>query len=201
MDPVERRLSLSADDDAAVLAVRFAELAAEAGDAEVAYATIDTPVGTASLATTAKGLVAVGLPNRPLDEFVDELSEAISPRVVEAPARLDRERRELDEYFHGDRRDFDLLLDWRLARGGFYREILRALTKLPFGTTATYGEIAAKAGNPRAHRAAGTACGSNPIPIVVPCHRITRSGGVPGNYGGGPEMKLWLLEHEGAIGS
>lgn len=199
-----RRLLTEADADAldvaaAEAATRFAERAAAEGAADVAYARVDTPLGAATVAATGRGLVAVGLPNRRLDEFLAELSVGISPRLVEAPGRLDEIRRELDEYFEGRRRSFDVPLDWTLVPGGFYRKVLRETARLPFGTTLTYGEIAARAGNPRAHRAAGTALGSNPIPIVVPCHRILRSGGDPGNYGGGPEMKRWLLRLEGAL--
>lgn len=183
---------------AAEAAARFAERAAAEGAARVAYARVDTPFGPATVAATRRGVVAVGLPNRSLDEFLAQLSAGISPRVVEAPGRLDTARRQLEEYFEGQRRSFALPLDWSLVPGGFYRRVLRATARLPFGATLTYGEIAERAGNPRAHRAAGTALGSNPIPILVPCHRIVRSGGDPGNYGGGPEMKRWLLRLEGA---
>lgn len=183
---------------AAAAAARFAERAAAEGAARVAYARLETPLGVATVAATSRGIVAVGLPNRSLDEFLAELSVGLSPRLVEAPGRLDEARRQLEEYFEGRRRDFALPLDWTLVPGGFYRRVLRATARLPFGATATYGEIAARAGNPRAHRAAGTALGLNPIPILVPCHRIVRSGGDPGNYGGGPEMKRWLLRLEGA---
>lgn len=202
-DPIERLLRTAAragiNDAADEAARRFAERAAAQGAAEVAYAMVDTPVGTATIATTARGLVSVGLPNRALDDFLDELSAVVSSRIVEAPETLDAARRELEEYFEGERAVFDLPLDWRLVPGGFYRKVLRATARLPYGITATYGEIAAKAGNPRAHRAAGTALGSNPLPILVPCHRIVRSGGDPGNYGGGPELKRWLLRLEGAL--
>lgn len=178
---------------------RFAGRAAAEGAARVAYATVETPVGTAAIAATRRGVVAVGLPNRALDDFLGRLATTVSPRIVEAPGALDDARRELDEYFGGRRERFDLPLDWELVPGGFYRRVLRATARLPFGATVTYGQIAAQAGNPRAHRAAGTALGSNPIPIVVPCHRIVRSGGDPGSYGGGPEMKRWLLRLEGAF--
>ena len=184
---------------AAQAAARFAERAADEGVAKVTYAQVDTPVGIASVAATERGVVSVGLPNRALDDFLAELADGVSPRIVEAPGALDETRRELDEYFGGRREAFDLALDWQLVPGGFYRKVLRATARLPFGITATYGEIAGKAGNPRAHRAAGTALGSNPLPIVVPCHRIVRSGGDPGDYGGGAEMKRWLLELEGAL--
>ena len=184
---------------AAELARRFAEAAAASGDAEVAFATLDTPVGTTSVACTPRGIVSVGLPNQPLDDFVERLATRISPRVVEAPGKLDLARRELTEFFGGERREFDLALDWSLVPGGFYRKVLDATAKLPYGAKVTYGQIARDAGNPKAHRAAGTALGSNPLPIVVPCHRIVRAGKDPGNYGGGPELKRWLLELEGSL--
>ena len=188
-----------ADEQSAELARRFAEMAAASGDAEVAFATVETPVGRTSVATTERGIVSVGLPNQELDDFVERLAARISPRVVEAPGRLDTARRELSEFFEGERREFDLDLDWSLVPGGFYRKVLDATAKLDYGQVVTYGEIARSAGNPRAHRAAGTALGSNPLPIVVPCHRIVRAGPNPGNYGGGPELKRWLLELEGSL--
>ena len=181
----------------AELARRFAEEAAASGDAEVAFASVDTPVGRTLVAATSRGIVSVGLPNHPLDAWVERLAQRISPRVVEAPGKLDVERRELSEFFEGTRRNFDLALDWTLVPGGFYGKVLRATAALGYGEVMTYGEVARAAGNPRAHRAAGTAVGINPLPIVVPCHRIVRAGGGdPGNYGGGRELKRWLLELE-----
>ena len=196
---VRLRGSAGASDDSDELARRFAEMAAASGDAEVAFATVDTPVGTTSVAATSRGIVSVGLPNHALDDFVERLASDISPRIVEAPGRLDDARRELSEFFEGERREFGLELDWALVPGGFYRKVLNATARLPYGSTKTYGEIAKSAGNPRAHRAAGTALGVNPLPIVVPCHRIVRAGPDPGNYGGGPELKRWLLELEGSL--
>jgi methylated-DNA-[protein]-cysteine S-methyltransferase len=201
-DEIERLLTVprrEVDAAAAEAARRFAERAAAEGAAEISYATVDTPVGVASVAATSRGVLSVGLPTEAVDDFLGRLADRVSPSIVEAPVTLDVARRELDEYFSGRRESFDLPLDWRLVPGGFYRKVLRATSRLPFGITATYGEIAAKAGNPRAHRAAGTALGSNPLPIVVPCHRIIRSGGDPGNYGGGPELKKWLLRLEGSL--
>jgi methylated-DNA-[protein]-cysteine S-methyltransferase len=198
---ISRVLGAGVEDDAAAAAARFAERAEREGLAEVAYATLDTPLGTALVANTDHGLVRVMLPNESVDEILERMARTISPRLLELPARLDRERRELDEYFHGHRREFDLEIDWRLTKPGFYREVLRtASRKLPFGVTASYGEVAAWAGKPRAWRAAGSALGHNPIPIVVPCHRVLRAGGRLGNYGGGPQMKEWLLRLEGAMG-
>ena len=186
-------------DAAAAAALRFAERAAEEDLVDVAYATYDSPVGTGAVAATRRGLVAVALPNRPLDDLLAQLARRISPRVLELPARLDDARRELDEYFSGARREFDLPVDWRLVGPGFGRRVLRATAKLPFGATSTYARIAAEAGSPRAHRAAGSALGRNPIPLVVPCHRVLRSGGQIGEYGGGPELKEYLLRLERAI--
>ncbi len=141
----------------------------------------------------------MGLPGEPLERVLEQLSDGVSPRVLEARSRPGQELRELDEYFEGERRAFDLPIDWSLAGSGFYNKVLHLLPEIPYGEVTTYGEVAARAGSARAHRAAGSACGSNPIPIVVPCHRVVRSGGALGNYGGGPEMKRFLLEHEGAL--
>lgn len=177
---------------------RVAERAAEEGLLDVAYATADCPVGKVLVAATPRGLVKVGLPNQDPDEVLAELAVKISPRVLEHPARLDEARRELEEYFAGRRMSFDLPVDWHLARG-FSRRVLRELAGIPYGETRTYSEIAARAGNPLAQRAAGSACGANPVPLVVPCHRVVRSGGQLGNYGGGSEMKEYLLRLEHAI--
>jgi len=187
--------------DAATAARRFAERASAEGLIDVAYATYESPVGTGTVAATKRGVVAIGLPNRPVEDVLDELAHGISPRVLELPGRLDDARRELDEYFAGARREFDLPLDWRLVGPGFGSRVLRATAKLPFGITSTYAQIAAAAGNPRAYRAAGSALGRNPIPLIVPCHRVLLSGGKIGHYGGGPELKEYLLRLEGAIGN
>jgi methylated-DNA-[protein]-cysteine S-methyltransferase len=178
---------------------RLAARAEEEGLLDVAYATLDTPLGTALVAATPGGLVRVALPNEDLDRVLAELSEDLSPRMLEYPARLDEARRELGEYFDGKRERFELPLDWRLVHPGFYRRVLRATSRVPFGEMITYRDAAERAGNPRAYRAAGSALGQNPIPIVVPCHRVIRSGGEIGNYGGGPEMKRFLLELERAL--
>jgi methylated-DNA-[protein]-cysteine S-methyltransferase len=166
---------------------------------DVAYATVDTPVGTALVAATPRGLVRLALPGEDADRVVAKLAADLSPRVLEFPARLDEVRRELDEYFEGRRERFELPLDWSLSHPGFFQRVLRATARVPFGQVITYGDAAAQAGNPRAFRAAGTALGTNPLPIVVPCHRVIRGGGKLGNYGGGPEMKRFLLELEGAV--
>ncbi|HET8955378.1 MAG TPA: methylated-DNA--[protein]-cysteine S-methyltransferase [Solirubrobacterales bacterium] len=174
------------------------ERAAEEGLLDVAYTTADSPFGTLLLARTRRGLVRVGLPNQDADELLADLADRVSPRVLEAPAELDEVRRELDLYFAGKLDRFDLPLDWRLS-GGFRQRVLRAIDRIPYGQTRSYTEMARKAGNERAVRAAGSACGSNPIPLVVPCHRVLRTGGALGGYGGGLPMKQALLELEGVL--
>jgi methylated-DNA-[protein]-cysteine S-methyltransferase len=179
---------------------RLAERAANEGLLDVAYTTADSPFGTLLLATTPKGLVRVGLPNQDADELLVDLATRVSPRVLESPAQLDEARRELDLYFEGRLTEFDLPLDWRLSRD-FRRKVLRAIARIPYGQTRSYTQMATSAGNVRAVRAAGTACGSNPIPVVVPCHRVLRSGGALGGYGGGLPMKEALLRLEGVLDS
>jgi methylated-DNA-[protein]-cysteine S-methyltransferase len=177
---------------------RLAERASEEGLLDVAYATTDSPFGKLLLAQTPRGLVRVSLPAYDPEEALEELSVRISPRVLEAPAELDEARRQLDLYFEGKLTDFSLPLDWRLTQG-FRGKVQRQIARIPYGQTRSYMQLAASAGNERAVRAAGTACGSNPIPIVVPCHRVLRSGGGLGGYGGGLPMKRALLELEGVL--
>ena len=177
---------------------RLAERAAKEDLLDVAYTTAESPFGPLLLATTPRGLVRVGLPNQDRDELLDDLAERVSPRVLEAPAPLDEARRELDRYFEGRLTEFDLQLDWRLSKD-FRRRVLRAISRIPYGETRSYTEMARSAGNERAVRAAGTACGSNPLPLVVPCHRVLRSGGALGGYGGGLPMKEGLLRLEGVL--
>jgi methylated-DNA-[protein]-cysteine S-methyltransferase len=184
--------------DHAALTARLAARAEAEGLLEVAYCSIDSPVGPLLASATPRGLVALGLPNFSPDEQLALLAAEVSPRLLEAPARLDPVRRELEEYFAGERRHFDLALDWRLT-GGFTRKVLRATARIPFGETRSYGQMAISAGSPRAFRAAGSALGSNPIPIVVPCHRVLRTGGALGGYAGGLDIKRRLLELEGAL--
>jgi methylated-DNA-[protein]-cysteine S-methyltransferase len=166
------------------------------GLVDVAYATADSPFGRIFLAATDRGIVRVGLPNLPIDTLPEELAALISPRVLESPKRLDPARRQLDAYFEGKLHEFDVPVDWRLTRG-FADKVLHVVDSIPYGETLSYGEVAAEAGNPRAFRAAGTACGINPVPLIVPCHRVVQASGDPGNYGGGPEMKRQLLKLEG----
>jgi methylated-DNA-[protein]-cysteine S-methyltransferase len=185
------------DDDTVAAATARALAAADAeGLVDVAVARTDTPIGTLTLAATPAGLVRVGF-QRELDTIAQELAVTISPRVVELPSRLDDVRRQLDEYFDGRRHRFDLPVDLRLA-GGFRRTVLELLfEEVGFGETRSYAQLAARAGSPRASRAVGTAMATNPVPIVVPCHRVLRTGGALGGYGGGLDVKRWLLALEG----
>ena len=166
------------------------------GLVDVAYAETDTPVGRLLVAATPRGLVRVSFHGEAHDAVLGELAERLSPRVLEAPSRLDMVRRELEEYFEGGRREFDVPLDWSLTGSPFRRRVLERTARIPYGATASYREVASAAGNERAVRAAGTALGANPIPIVVPCHRVLRSGGALGGYGGGLDAKRFLLDLE-----
>ena len=187
--------------EAAALAARTAVRAADEGVAEVVYAQLDSPVGRLVTVATPRGLarIAYELENGGLDGILDDVALKLSPAIVEAPARLDAVRRELDEYFEGRRREFDLALDWALTVPGFRRRVLQECAQIPFGATSTYKRMAIAAGSPRAFRAAGGALGSNPLPIVVPCHRVLASSGGLGGYTGGLERKRALLAIEGGM--
>jgi methylated-DNA-[protein]-cysteine S-methyltransferase len=194
-DQIEKELRRSAP--AAAQLPDLTEAAATAGLLDVAYATLDSPVGRLLVAVTPRGLVRLAYLDAGEEEtgVLEQLASTVSPRVLAAPRRLDEPRRELDQYFAGRRRQFELPLDWQLTRG-FGRRVLEATARIPFGATATYKQVATEAGNARAYRAAGNALGSNPIPIVVPCHRILHSGGGLGGYTGGLERKRVLLAVE-----
>jgi methylated-DNA-[protein]-cysteine S-methyltransferase len=179
------------------LHTRLAAAADQAGILDVAYRTIDTPVGALLLAATGQGLVRVAYAREDHDLVLEQLANRVSPRVLRAPARLDGAARELEEYFAGRRSLFDLPLDLRLARG-FRRTVLSHLPEIAYGHTASYAALAAAAGNPRAVRAAATACATNPLPVVVPCHRVVRSDGTIGGYVGGTDAKRALLALEAA---
>jgi methylated-DNA-[protein]-cysteine S-methyltransferase len=161
----------------------------------VAYRVLDTPVGSLLLAATAQGLVRVAYLSQGHDATLAQLAETVSPRIVAAPERLDAVARQLEEYFTHRRTVFDVPVDLRLARG-FRRQVLAHLLHIPYGATESYVHVAAVAGSARAVRAVGTACATNPVPIVVPCHRVVRSDGTPGGYAGGPEAKRTLLALE-----
>ena len=174
------------------------ERAAEAdGLLDVAYTTVDSPVGPLLLAATPHGLVRVAYDVEDHDRVLDALARRLSPRVLRAPGRLATAARELDEYFGGRRREFDLPLDMSLSKG-FRQLVQRHLPEIGYGQTRTYGQVAALVGNPRAVRAVGTACATNPLPVVVPCHRVLKADGTPGGYVGGQEAKVTLLTLEAA---
>ena len=177
------------------LHARLVAAADAEGILDVAYRTIETPIGSLLLAATDRGLVRVAFESEDHDSVLAALSQLISPRVLKAPERLDTVAREIDQYFDRRRDAFDLPLDLRLARG-FRREVLTHLLEIDYGTTATYAWVAAAAGKPNAVRAAGSACANNPIPVVVPCHRVVRSDGSVGRYAGGTEVKQTLLALE-----
>lgn len=174
---------------------RFLERAEASGLVDVAVTTMDSPLGTLLLMATRRGLVRIAFESENRDEVLGEVAAQLSPRILEAPRRLDRVRRELDSYFNGGLREFDLDLDWSLV-GPFARRVLRRTSRIPYGSVASYGQVADGVGTPRGARAVGNALGSNPIPVVVPCHRVVRTGGAMGGYGGGVTRKRWLLDLE-----
>ncbi|WP_051793109.1 methylated-DNA--[protein]-cysteine S-methyltransferase [Amycolatopsis jejuensis] len=191
---------LSTSADAVVLCDLHHRLIARAMAEElldVAYTTVDTPVGELLLAATPAGLVRVAYASEGHDQVLDTLARKLSPRVLRAPARLDIVVRELDEYFTGQRRTFDVDLDLSLSHG-FRQLVQRRLPEIEYGGTRSYGQVAELVGNPKAVRAVGTACATNPLPVVVPCHRVLRADGSLGGYIGGPEAKTTLLQLESA---
>jgi methylated-DNA-[protein]-cysteine S-methyltransferase len=179
------------------LRARLAAAAAQNGLLDIAYRFLDTPVGTLLLASTQQGLIRVAYPGEGPDAVLQQLADRISPRILLAPARLDPAARELEDYFTRRRHQFNIPLDLSMA-SGFRRAVLGHLREIPYGQTASYGTLAAAAGSPKAARAVGSACASNPLPIVLPCHRIIRSDGTIGNYIGGTDAKRTLLTLETA---
>jgi methylated-DNA-[protein]-cysteine S-methyltransferase len=174
---------------------RLAVQAEADGLLDVAYRTLDSPVGPLLLAATPAGLVRVAFECEDHDSVLVELSTAISPRILRSAGRVDDVARQIDEYFGGRRRVFEVPVDLQLSKG-FRRAVLTHLLEIPYGVRESYTVVAASAGNPRAVRAAGSACATNPIPLVVPCHRVVRSDGTYGQYRGGPEAKHLLLTME-----
>ncbi|WP_280831925.1 methylated-DNA--[protein]-cysteine S-methyltransferase [Mycolicibacterium frederiksbergense] len=179
------------------LRARLAAAADRDGILDIAYRIIDSPVGPLLVAATDRGLVRVAYAREDHDAVLQQLAEKISPRILRAPARLDTVARELDEYFDGSRHTFDIALDWRLSQG-FRSTVLHHLPEIDYGHTASYATVAKLAGNPKAVRAVGSACATNPLPVVVPCHRVIRSDGAMGGYLGGVEAKRTLLALEAA---
>ncbi|HIW90320.1 MAG TPA: methylated-DNA--[protein]-cysteine S-methyltransferase [Candidatus Corynebacterium avicola] len=185
---------------------RLAESAAQENLLDVSYRTVDSPIGPLFLATTDTGLVRVAFENEDTDAVLTELSERIGPRIIENPKPLDAVARELDEYFAGTRHDFDLPLDFSMSASASaqaskgtppFRQIVQQyLPSIDYGSTRSYKEVAEAVGNTKAVRAVGTACATNPIPVVVPCHRVLRTDGKLGGYRGGLEAKKVLLELE-----
>ena len=195
-DTLEHELT-SAVDAVAGDAPEFAPAASAAGLVDVAYAVYDSPAGALLLAATPRGLVRVAyLDSADQERVLEQLARRVSPRVLLAPRRLDEDRRQLEEYFTGARKIFDLPIDWQLC-AGFGRRVLDATARIPFGGLSTYKRVATEAGSPGASRAAGNALGANPMPIVVPCHRVVHSTGGLGGYTGGLERKQLLLRVEG----
>ena len=195
---IEDALRAGPAPDTSAAVRRATERAAAEGLVDVSYARVDSPLGRLVAARTGEGLARLAYEdfNGGLDAVLDHLALRLSPRIVEAPARLDDVRRELDEFFEGRREGFDVPIDWALT-SGFTRKVLQATAAIPFGAVSTYREVAEHAGSPKATRAAGNALSSNPIPIVVPCHRVLRTGGGLGGYTGGLEKKETLLRLEG----
>jgi methylated-DNA-[protein]-cysteine S-methyltransferase len=200
MTDLERRLHEAATPavDPAVVTARLAARADADGLLDVAWDTLDSPLGELAVFLTPRGLVRLSYGNEPMAETLDELSRVVSPRILRSPRRTDQARRELDQYFSGHRHRFTTPIDWSLTRG-FTRDVLAATARVPYGATASYGEVAAEAGSPRAARAAGNALSANPIPIVVPCHRVIHGDGGIGGYTGGLERKRFLLRIEGVL--
>ena len=185
------------DNEIARLHTRLAAAAERDDLLDDAYRTVDSPVGPLLIAATPAGLVRVAFGNEGHDSVLQNLSDRISSRLLHAPARLDAVARQLDEYFAGQRHGFEVSLDWQLSHG-FRRVVLGHLaTDIHYGTTASYGTVARLSGYPKAVRAVGTTCATNPIPVVVPCHRVVRSDGTMGGYRGGPVAKRALLDLEG----
>ncbi|MEV6930547.1 methylated-DNA--[protein]-cysteine S-methyltransferase [Dactylosporangium sp. NPDC051485] len=192
--------ALSAPIDPETLARLHARLEHEAqaeGLVDVAYTTVDSPVGKLLLAATTKGLIRVAYAREDHDRVLENLAEKVSLRILRAPKRLDAAARELDEYFDRRRKVFDLALDLSLSRG-FRQLVQQHLPEIGYGQTRSYREVAELVGNPRAVRAVGTACATNPLPVVVPCHRVLRTDGTLGGYVGGLNAKTALLELEAA---
>ena len=197
-DPaLDALLAPHVDDDLARLRDRLATEATAVDLLDVAHRTVDSPYGPLLVAATPAGIVRLAFATEGHGAVLERLAATVSPRVLAAPARLDAVARQLDEYFAGQRRRFEVALDLRLAHG-FRRRVLDHLREVPYGATSTYTALATAAGSPRAVRAVGSACATNPIPIVVPCHRVVRTDGTIGQYLGGTETKRALLALEAA---
>jgi len=188
----------AAEQGSRTAAATIPDLAAADGLLDIAIADVGSPIGRLLVAVTRRGLVRVGFESEDRDELLADLAERISPRILESRSATDEVRRELDQYFEHERTNFDVPVDRRLIHG-IARDVLVQTSRIAFGRTSTYGEIAKKIGHPTAARAVGRALGSNPIPIVIPCHRVIGASGKLTGYAGGLDRKVALLELEGAI--
>ena len=200
MTDLEQQLRAApmADLDRRGLTTALAQRAGKAGLLDVAYAEIDSPIGELIVFVTPRGLLRIKYADEPIEGVLADVAARVSPRILRAPARTDEARHELEAYFGLRRRSFNLPIDWSLVHG-FAGRILRRTAGIPFGDVRSYGQLAALAGSPRAARAVGNALGSNPIPIVVPCHRVLHADGGLGGYSGGLDRKRYLLALEGSL--
>ncbi|MBU3064728.1 methylated-DNA--[protein]-cysteine S-methyltransferase [Nocardia sp. NEAU-G5] len=197
-DDVIAALSAPVDETTTARLHQLLERKAEQADLlDVAYTTMDTPVGRLLLAATPKGLIRVAYAREDHDRVLDTLAHKVSPRILRAPGRLDEVMRELDEYFAHRRKTFDLPLDLSLSHG-FRQIVQKHLPEIGYGQTRSYAQVAQLVGNPKAVRAVGTACATNPLPVIVPCHRVLRTDGSLGGYVGGADAKHLLLDLEAA---
>jgi methylated-DNA-[protein]-cysteine S-methyltransferase len=192
------RAAPAAELDRKRLAAALAQRAGKAALLDVAYAEIDSPIGELIVFVTPRGLLRIKYADEPIEDVLADVAARVSPRILRAPARTDEARHELEAYFGLRRRAFNLPIDWSLVHG-FAGRILRKTARIPFGDVRSYGQLAAQAGSPRAARAVGNALGSNPIPIVVPCHRVLHADGGLGGYSGGLDRKRYLLALEGSL--
>ena len=193
-----KRLASAGDDRAGALAEGIADAAAGRGLLDVAVGSVGSPIGELLVAVTPRGLARVAFAEEDRDAVLAEIARTISPRILESPGATDEVRRELDEFFEARRTRFGTRVDRRLIQG-IARDVLRATSRIPYGRTSTYGAVAATIGRPTAARAVGRALGSNPIPIVIPCHRVVGAGGALTGYAGGLDRKIALLELEGSL--
>jgi methylated-DNA-[protein]-cysteine S-methyltransferase len=193
-----KRLAAADDDHAAELASRVEREAADRGLLDVAVAPVDSPLGPLLVAVTPRGLARVAFAEEDRDAVLGEIARKISPRILESASATDEIRRELDEFFAAGRTRFHVRIDRRLIRG-IATDVLRATSRIPYGRVSTYGAVATQIGMPTAARAVGRALGSNPIPVVIPCHRVIGAGGALTGYAGGLDRKIALLELEGYL--
>lgn len=198
-DELRRLRAIDLDGSSRRAAQSVVEGARRRGLVDVAYAVADSPIGSVTVFVTKTGLVRVAYPNERMDRVFEEVAGVVSPRILEDRRSTDRVRRELDAYFEGRLRRFRAPIDWAFVHQGFFRRVLEATARIPFGSVSTYGDVAQRAGSPRAARAAGNALHENPVPIVVPCHRVVPASGGIGQYGGDEWRKEWLLRLEGAV--